>query len=123
MQDINKAINALANEWGITPEAVRDKYSRQLGISTGEFDGLLRRLSENEDEEIPWESILILLVLLIIFIILAVAVRRGRRRRSKSDAIQTNIQNLKCPQCKSVFQDDVNDPQIACTNCGYRANS
>jgi len=49
----NGAIHALAQEWGIKPTTVRDKYStRKLGISTRQFDDLLSRLFENRDKEI-----------------------------------------------------------------------
>jgi ribulose-phosphate 3-epimerase len=48
----NAATRMLAKEWKITPEAIRDKYTRQLGITAKEFDNLLKRLFENRDKTI-----------------------------------------------------------------------
>ncbi len=48
----NRAIGLLAREWGIEPATIRDKYIRQLEISTRQFDELLSRLFEKGDKEI-----------------------------------------------------------------------
>lgn len=48
----NAAIRMLAKEWKITPEAIRDKYARQLRINAAQFDDLLTRLLEKSDKEL-----------------------------------------------------------------------
>jgi ribulose-phosphate 3-epimerase len=46
----NKAVQVVAELSQVKPATIRDKYSRQLGINTDEFDTLLKRLFENEDK-------------------------------------------------------------------------
>jgi len=48
----NRAISLLAREWGIEPATIRDKYIRQLEISTRQFDELLSKLFGKGDKEI-----------------------------------------------------------------------
>ncbi len=48
----NRAVQIIAELCQVKPATIRDKYSRQLEISTDEFDSLLRKLFENEDKEI-----------------------------------------------------------------------
>jgi len=48
----NRAVQIIAELCQVKPATIRDKYSRQLEISTDKFDSLLRKLFENEDKEI-----------------------------------------------------------------------
>jgi len=48
----NRATHLLAEEWGIKPATILDKYTRQLGINARKFDDLLMRLFEKKDSEL-----------------------------------------------------------------------
>ena len=40
----DRAVQIISELWQVKPATIRDKYSRRLGISTDEFDGLLTEL-------------------------------------------------------------------------------
>jgi ribosomal protein L32 len=118
-----------SNEWEYdikTEDLTNDIHTIAVRAVDDEGDSdllIFTIIVKNEEEEIPWMSILILIFLMIIFLILATARRRSKSKKSSQSLEAFNLQTLKCPQCTNVFEVDATLPHIACPNCGYSANA
>jgi hypothetical protein len=77
---------------------------------------------ENTEEDYTCYSIFGLMLLIIILIVLVAVKRRAKRRRHSLSLAPAQIQQLKCPQCRTPFKANVNETMIQCPNCGYSAH-